>query len=517
MPPGLKPLLLPQLVEEKRKLELQLQLQRMDDHSSTSTSFASDMASPVTPTFARTHLRFSASLSSLSSVNSESPASPTQPTHPTNKSKSQLPDVQEDPLEREEDDTIVADDATGLYDCLCVDPCTHQSDMLQSTSLYPYDYDLEFLSDTDFHPRQKKRRHGSDAGVSSWSSKWGYRLPSLPRWKAAERRKHFAFSPASDPSLGQHFSSPPSEQSLDQRTSIRAPSSRSSSISVPAKLPETPALSFYESLESLPSPPDDAQLSAGKSIERDRATATTPLLPPLMLEPAARQSPLPSPLQSPTVAPSPVTELAPPLLFSTPPLSTKASASSFRRPAVSIYNEVGSPLPALLDHQDAWSDRLGHANFTIEPRPYAPETADLDSLRTFYAAWDLARINYTKHLVRTGEHYNTTSTTYALTEKKWAETEREWRRHESDLLRSCDRSASPGLVEAAHLRRTTDEMLPAAFPRMLSYDAKFPERGDVDIVGPMVRDPVMVRGAHHEHHKSLSASWFKTLKEKLRR
>lgn len=395
--------------------------------------------------------------------------------------------------------------------------------MLQSTSLYPYpsialDYDMDFLSDTDFHPRQKKRRHGSDAGVSSWGSRWGYRLPSLPRWKAAaERRKHFAFSPASDPSLGHHFSSPPSDPSLDQRTSIRAPSSRSSSISVPAKLPETPALSFYESLESLPSPPDDAQLSAGKSIERDRATATTPLLPPLMMEAPARPSPLPSPLQSPTVAPSPVTELAPPLRFSTPPLSTKASASSFGRAAGSTYNEVGSPLPALLDHRDAWSDRLGHANFTIEPRPYAPETADLNSLRTFYAAWDLARINYTKHLVRTGEHYNTTSATYALTEKKWAETERAWRGHESDLLRYCDTPASPGLLEAAHLRRATDEMLPAAFPRMLSDDAKFPERGDVDIVGPMVRDPVMVRGVHHEHRKSMSASWLKTIREKLRR
>lgn len=113
MTSGLKPLLLPQLVEDKRRLELELQLQhqRMDDYT--------DMASPITPTFARAHLRFSASLSSLSSVSSESPASPIQPTHPTNKSKSQLPDVQEDPLERDEDDTIVADDSTGLYDCLC--------------------------------------------------------------------------------------------------------------------------------------------------------------------------------------------------------------------------------------------------------------------------------------------------------------------------------------------------------------------------------------------------------------
>jgi hypothetical protein len=59
-------------------------------------------------------------------VPSESPVSPVQPVHPANKnsSKSQLPDVQEEPLEREEEDCTAIPDyqepESGLYDCLCM-------------------------------------------------------------------------------------------------------------------------------------------------------------------------------------------------------------------------------------------------------------------------------------------------------------------------------------------------------------------------------------------------------------
>ena len=127
MSPKLKPLLLPQLVEEKRKLELQ---QAADGehtfiyytHSSSSSDVASP--SPATPTFPRSHSRYSGSASSLASSCSDSPASPSQPTLAVTKtSKSQLPDVQEDPLEREEEDNTVVpgfcEVGTGLYDCLC--------------------------------------------------------------------------------------------------------------------------------------------------------------------------------------------------------------------------------------------------------------------------------------------------------------------------------------------------------------------------------------------------------------
>lgn len=130
MSPKLKPLILPQLVEERRKLE---ELQGNPDADLNYVYFAdntssSDIASPVTPTFSQRggHLRYSSSTSSLelmppSSSCSDSPASPTQGAHANNKSgKRPLPDVQEDPLEREEEEVTEVPSHYGLYDCLCM-------------------------------------------------------------------------------------------------------------------------------------------------------------------------------------------------------------------------------------------------------------------------------------------------------------------------------------------------------------------------------------------------------------
>ena len=114
------------------------------DHSSiyythNSSSSSSDIASPlpITPTFSRpSHSRYSGSTSSLENImppnaSSECPISPLQQTHPNKANKTQLPDVQEEPLERDsvdiygdEDDYDLysgADEARlgGLYDCLC--------------------------------------------------------------------------------------------------------------------------------------------------------------------------------------------------------------------------------------------------------------------------------------------------------------------------------------------------------------------------------------------------------------
>ena len=394
--------------------------------------------------------------------------------------------------------------------------------------MYPYmtsdlDYDLGFLSDGDFNgsPRQKKRRHGSDAGYSSWSTRLGSRLPGLPRWRSSStsRRHDLTFSPASDPSL------------VDPRPSFSlAASSRSSSISRPAhpsdhaqdSVPGTPALSFYESSESvvLPSPLDNLSATWGKRVERDRANATTPLLPPLVIEAVASHTQPPSlqasPLQSPTMMPSPVPDLSSAKPYATPPLSTKPSLSSLRRGTISsTFNDAPSPVPCFFDHQDSWSNRLGHANFTIEPKPYAPETADLATLQAFHADWNLARTNYAKHLVRTGEHYGSTSKTYALTEAKWAEIEQAWQRNEDGLVERLGQQwkDDPAVV-SQQLRRTAEEKLSPSIPRMLSDDGKFPELGDVEIIGPMLREAAMVRdgGAGGPDDRRNSASvWLKNL------
>ncbi|KAK4096610.1 hypothetical protein N658DRAFT_511076 [Parathielavia hyrcaniae] len=550
MSSGLKPLLLPRLVEERRKLEQHegdgelAFLNHIYDSSSSDLTSPSPIASTFSPT---NHSRLSGSSSSLELTSPpsppciESPASPTQSLHASRPSKAQLPDVQEEPLERElgeEEEPATppkhVDRDFGFPDyCLCDVPCSHNGDPAQGTVMYPYmtsdlDYDLGFLSDGDFsaNPRQKKRRHGSDAGFSTWSTRLGSRLPSLPRWRSSStsRRRDLTFSPASDPSL------PEPRPSFSFATSRRSSSVSGRDPRDHDSVPATPALSFYESSESVVLPPslDKVPATLGMRVARDRAHATTPLLPPLVIEAVVSPTQVPaslptSPLQSPSMIPSSAPELpATNKTFPTPPLSGKPSVCSLRRRGTisSTFGDAPSPLPSCFDHQDSWSDRLGHANFTIEPRPYVPETVDLATLQAFRADWNLARTNYAKHLVRTGEHYGSTSKTYGLTQAKWAELELEWQRNEDDLVQRLGElwKGDPSVVSQLR-RRTAEEKLPPpplSIPQMLSDDGKFPELGDVEIVGPMVREVAMVReGMGPDDKRNTASVWLKSLAGKV--
>jgi hypothetical protein len=412
---------------------------------------------------------------------------------------------------------------------------------------YDIDYDIGFLSDTDF-TIHKKRRNVVESPFAGLATRFGSRFPNLSRWKSTKRANLTA--------------SPTTELTFENALPVsRAASSRSSSLSAPSRgafyrsdeppLPTTPALSFWESSESVNLPAViDIEKANNKrsSLERDRALATTPLLPPLFTDSAA-QPPQQSPLQSPTVAPSSAaTEIQSPI--SSHPahqpshsLSTKPSVSSFR--PLPTSPELPIPLPAILQDHDEWSDRLGHANFTITPQPYHPETANMEALRKLRADWDAARVNYTKHLVRTGENYGQTSKIYAMTQEKWAEIEKNWRMiHEQTMerilavsnhaiqLTSSSRSRSrgrgrgrSGSGSAAVLGRPPNDEIfasmqwnrledgaPAAVPRMLYNEGKFPARGDEDIVGPMVREAVMVRAQSEERKGS---SFWKSLAGKV--
>jgi hypothetical protein len=108
-------------VEERRKRESMMESE-MDLSSIyyTHNSSATDL-SPSTPTFsARGHFRYSSSASSIE-VSPKTPAmdSPSSPSFLVLKSpKRPLPDVQEEPHEREED-VDMFDETAELYDCLC--------------------------------------------------------------------------------------------------------------------------------------------------------------------------------------------------------------------------------------------------------------------------------------------------------------------------------------------------------------------------------------------------------------
>jgi hypothetical protein len=466
--------------------------------------------------------------------------SPTQATNSIKGAKSLLPDVQEDPLREDEQTPTVADEHRGLYDCLCDEPCMHHDvdPALGNNLTYlgadlDY-YDLGFMSDSDFSidERAKKPQPIDENPFAGLSRRVSSKITGhVSRWRSNSKRGTFPLNATSEPSLEHGFSL--------SRAVSRAASSRSSSISAPARhiidrsneppLPPTPALSFYESAEPI-SPADDevldiAHLDVRQSLERERALAATPLLPPLLIERPAASAPASlhaSPLQSPSVAMAPMTLHEP---TPTPPLSSKPSVSSFRPAPCSVFgptsplSELASPMamPNMIEH-DEWSDRLGHANFTIVPRPYQPAAADMETLTSLRADWDLAKVNYTKHLCRTGEHYGMTSNTYALTQDKWADIEREWRTAEDELIERIIQAGNGEVDSAQQLRRGRQpEAQPAVIPTMV--EGKFPERGDVDIVGPMQRDAVMIRDVARDvspvdDRKHVSA-WLKSLAGKV--
>ncbi|KAI1456447.1 hypothetical protein F4805DRAFT_222543 [Annulohypoxylon moriforme] len=494
MSPRLRPLQLPLLVEERRKREEEEAAQREVEvdvpyNFYTTDSYSSDATSPVTPTFsARGHLRCSSSMSSfdLATVaSSDSPSSPTQTAQSSGKRV--LPDVEEEPIEyADEYSDIGDDDASELYHCLCDEPCIHRdTDLVQSTSNFyretrSAEYDAGFFSDGDFsfslRSSLKRRRDGSESPFAGLQ-RLGSRFPAFTKWKSSK--------PSS-------ISSPVSDHGFDQHPimSRRTSSSRSSSISASfrrhqdrsSELP-TPALSRNGSSDRVPL---DAASDARRAtellfaIQHERKQTLTPLLPPMMNSSAEYITVQPSPLDSPSIAcvPSPFEEEIYATGLISPPLSAKGSHSSLRLMPDSV--EL-SQLPA----PDAWSDRLGHANYTIVPKPYEPETKDLCSLRQFRSDWETARVNYTKHLARTGEHYGQTSKTYALTEAKWAETQREWRMFHDEIAETVAASG-----EATDCEKF-DEAIMTTVPRM-DAEGKFPERGDEDIVGPMVREATMM-------------------------
>lgn len=542
----LKPLLLPQLVEQRRKHETQVQQGTADadqtfiyyTHHSSSSSSDIGSRSPVTPIFSRTHSRYSGSNSSLEQLSSSYPDIPVSPTQASNSikgAKTLLPDVQEDPLREDEHTATVGDEHRGLYDCLCDEPCSHHHAEAPMGSNFPYYlatdmdcYDLGFVSDSDFSIDElaKKQPSANESPLVGLTRRVSSKISGhVSRWRSGSNRGNFTFTAASEPSLDRGMSL--------SRAVSRAASSRSSSISAPARyiadraneppVPPTPALSFYESKENVAAAEvlDIEQPDVRQDLERERALAATPLLPPLLVDRSAFSAPpsiQPTPLQSPTVAMASMTlQEATGSPTPTPPLSSKPSVSSFRRTAsmvspTSPQSELPSPMPNMIEH-DEWSDRLGHANFTILPPPYHPATTDLEALGSLRADWDLAKLNYTKHLCRTGEHYGMTSNTYALTQAKWADVERGWRAAEDDLVERIVREG--GLdVDSAELRRGRQEdVQPAIIPKMI--EGKFPERGDVDIVGPMQRDAVMIRDVSPMDDRKHVSAWLKSLAGKV--
>ena len=367
----------------------------------------------------------------------------------------------------------------------------------------PTDYDLAddpgIDGDGGSGAPAKRPRMGDSAlhGLS----RVGSRIPSLSqRW----RRRKAGNSIVVDDGV--------TELGPSRANSTRA-SSVAGSITEPSagpeppqpQLPLTPTGSIHtgDPEASSVAPIDIQRANAPPDGADKEGTATTPLLPPIIAQfPSYIQDvPFQSPLQSPSVAPSPTVadhdcpfaahspvHTAPASGLPSPPLSAKPSVSSFHRQrGLSQPQPLSDATPILMaDNHDEWSLKLGHANFTIYPEPYLPTQSDLPACRKLRADWDLARCQYTKHVMRTGEHFGVTSKIYRLTEEKWAEIDAVWQRNSE---RTVSRAVGHGF-EAERSLRHGSVAPPTPLKKLPSLngprsEGKFPTLGDEGIVGPM--------------------------------
>ncbi|KAF2467060.1 uncharacterized protein BDR25DRAFT_317282 [Lindgomyces ingoldianus] len=478
----MKPLILPKLVAARKSSKSSLDM--TSDPASSIYSCAdsgfysvSECSTPPTPSFSsRGHLRYPSSTSSLSS----SPPNHDPIEVPNGSGK--LPKLTEEPIEREDDYVT-----TVSYRCSCdVEVCVHsRPPTRRSVFGQAYNFAEDYFGN-DSGPHMSKRRRSAESTANSITSKLGSRFPSFRR-NLRDRKTTSTFGRTSR-------SATPSRVSSTRSSSIT--SSIHQGYDLCEKLPPTPARSSKERLdESFVSSPIDIAKAKSLDVDAEQAESerfvTTPLLPPLLVKSRLSDHPTQSPLQSPKVADATHSMVAtpigtPPVLgYPTPPLSSKPSISSFKtsRPGHLVPSSDIPPI-MLTDPNDKWAIKLGHANFTIQPEPYVPDVCDIASLRQLFADWEQARCNFTKHQVRTGEHFGVTSKTYLLTEKKWDEVDALWKRN-NDLALSR-------AVAMGEEPEPSSPLEPAPLSKMPTLndprsEGKFPKLGDEDIVGPMVQ------------------------------
>lgn len=435
-----------------------------------------------------------------------------------NSSKRHLTDVKEEPLELQDAEMMEAtgsqsgklssmhcmlapaDQMSGDEPIIASVQSPAHPSTPNSPSVAPYDFNENEAAEFQISAASsfKKRRSG-DSPASAVANRIGTRFPSFSRqWKSKT---------GGSPKL-----------SIITHTDTTR--SRTNSVSSQLVSPALSVISKHESL--LCSSPAQTGLeessteagSASVNIEeanayfgQDEGQATTPLLPPIMMEISPFNMPVQSPLQSPTVAETPsstscATPSGTPQLscLPSPPLSTKPSIASIRQRSRAGTVVPSSEIPPLQmlgeGDDDQWSVKLGHANFTIHPEPYLPKVFDMETFKQLRENWDQARHSYAKHLARTGEHYGTTSKTYLLTEEKWASIDATWQKNTAamtDAIGPLVARSSSGEADGSDSPCSTNvlEQPPSRVivPRINDATGKFPDMGDEDIVGPMAVGP----------------------------
>lgn len=412
-----------------------------------------------------------------------------------------LEDVTEEPQERDDfaGYTLVNDRSYDLidYNKAFADDYARISPPQSPTQMAWTSPEDDDCSTTPSTPRHHKRPRSMDPTPLSSTHRLSSRFGSISRrW-----RNRSAAGPQL--SIITHMNPPAARSGSWNDLDIISPAL--SAISKhESSIPQSPvqAMSSDTSLQ-LESCPVDIEQKPSPSDEEETGHATTPLLPPVMLDSFQREPPIQSPLQSPSIAPTSSligsrTSLDAPLsCLPSPPLSTKPSmVSMHNRSRTSTITGELSPFHLLDDLADPWSAKLGHANFTIHPEPYVPDSMTLDSYIEFRDNWNQARTNYAKHLARTAEHNGSTSKVYRLTEEKWNQVDNQWKR-QHDMMKKIldpvlsrlsdgDSDFQQSAASSAVLEKSPTKVI---LPVIDDKSGKFPELGDMEIVGPMSVGP----------------------------
>lgn len=483
-------------------------------HSRQSSGSTTGSSSPVSPTFSlRGYAKYASSNSS--SISLPTPHLPQQDNAAVyQKSMPALPDVVEDPMERDTLEELreqsyyaspngFSENRTTGHDYDNDSDHSWDRDAGEdSPDYFPtyVDYDLRdgFYSDPNLSLQHDfKRRRSGDSKLNSFATRIVTRFPSLSRRKRASTL-------ASEGSPEAYHSTPNLSRSASERKSFRVRS---------REFAEDPSIAALGSSQFEPIEEDGPQEFCSSPMElsyiEDVDTAmqesedpfprsTTPILPPLLAALQCKPA-VPSPLQSPSVAPrhpgisGSTTPSGTPHVQGalSPVLGRQTSFGSFHRVPLSplmLAEEI--PPIMIADPNDRWAERLGHANFSILPEPYLPPRCDLASCSALVAGWSRARSEYAKHLARTITHFGGSSKILRLTEEKWAETDAEWRSSLASATAQGRRAGDlpPGytLLEPAPVARIPTMNDP-------SGEGKFPQLGDDDIVGPMVQAAPMVQ------------------------
>ena len=138
--------------------------------------------------------------------------------------------------------------------------------------------------------------------------------------------------------------------------------------------------------------------------------------------------------------------------------------------------------------QSKWKKLLGHADFTIFPKPYVPQNINSATIKMLARDWMQAQENYFHHLMETAGGFGGTSQHYSLTQQKWAEVHGQW----MHVLKHVTMNGSAAGQDCTPLYESVQIDLDSIGRMAVAIaGGKFPHVGDQGIVGMMYQHGVV--------------------------